>query len=507
MDRMSHRPVLSRSVSGNYSDVRLSEVSNAMKDPAKGIKLKDKRYFLKAYAKCFTGVDAVNWLVEYLHVPRKEAERFGQVLLTRHYIHHISYKHHFEDKYVFFRFNDGSHDEGIDAPFHKFPEMLKNGELDFVALFKMMIDEKTGVEVKLRKKGLKSFTDCFVGSEMVYWLVTRFQLARNIGVDIGAKLMADGYISHVTEAYPFADDNFYYRFNYEMAITVKQNKRRLSIGLALASFWLQSDGKPYKEGWMDIANRVGAKAINMKAWVTLSNEGILVYDTEKKGKQVTKVLLQDVVRIHRSPIKNSFTITTQLHQKLMLFHSNPMELGTWQLAVDAFKYPNHFSGSCMDPQEKGTLLRSLYMTDFKGGLIKSHDDEEWSYSDGLLALRDTSGQVAVAYKWDGQNLTNVAETEPVESGKWDGIRIAWVDGSHEEPDTSLTYVHYEGEYQNQDPSLNWKWTRHFLVSTNDGKLFWAVNGNVPPPIAMFLQLLRQKKELVASFAAIMGKIK
>lgn len=49
---------------------------------------------------------------------------------------------------------------------------------------------------------------------MVTWLVERFQLSRNIAVDIGAKLMADGYISHVTEAYPFADDSFFYRFNY-----------------------------------------------------------------------------------------------------------------------------------------------------------------------------------------------------------------------------------------------------------------------------------------------------
>jgi len=141
-----------------------------MKDPVKGIKLKDKRYFLKAYAKCFTGVDAVSWLAEYLQVGRKEAEKFGQVLLTRHYIHHICYKHHFEDKYVFFRFNEGAHVDCIDAPFHKFPELLKNGEVDFVALFKMMIEDKTGIEVKTRKKGLKSFSDCFVGSDMVTWL-------------------------------------------------------------------------------------------------------------------------------------------------------------------------------------------------------------------------------------------------------------------------------------------------------------------------------------------------
>jgi len=190
----------------------------------------------------------------------------------------------------------------------------------------------------------------------------------------------------------------------------------------------------------------------------------------------------------------------------MLFHSDPMELATWQLAVDAFKYPNHFSGSCMDVQEKARLLKSVFVNEYKGGLIKSNDDEEWSYSNGLLTLNDSNRKLVIAYRWDGQNLTSLADAEPVEVGKWDGIRIAWMDGSQEEPDTTLTYVHYQGEYQNQDPTLNWKWTRHFLVSTNDGKLFWAVNGNVPPPIVMFLQLLRQKKQLVAEFKSIMGKV-
>lgn len=50
------------------------------------------------------GVDAVNWLAQHLRVSKKDAEKFGQILLTRHYIHHICYKHHFEDKYIFFRF-------------------------------------------------------------------------------------------------------------------------------------------------------------------------------------------------------------------------------------------------------------------------------------------------------------------------------------------------------------------------------------------------------------------
>ena len=35
--------------------------------------------------------------------------------------------------------------------------------MDFVVLFKMMIDEENGVDVKQRKKGLKSYSNCFIG--------------------------------------------------------------------------------------------------------------------------------------------------------------------------------------------------------------------------------------------------------------------------------------------------------------------------------------------------------
>jgi hypothetical protein len=40
----------------NGKDAQLSDVVAAMKHPQTGIKLKDKRYFLKAYARCFTGM-------------------------------------------------------------------------------------------------------------------------------------------------------------------------------------------------------------------------------------------------------------------------------------------------------------------------------------------------------------------------------------------------------------------------------------------------------------------
>jgi len=179
-------------------------------------------------------------------------------------------------------------------------------------------------------------------------------------------------------------------------------------------------------------------------------------------------------------------------------------LGTWQFALDAFKYPNHFSGSCIDHVEKEGILKKLYFDNFKGGLIKSSDDEEWSYSlDGALHLVD--GDPTTSYKWNGHTLTPLSEEENGELGRWDGIRIAWMDGSMTDPDTTLTYIHYEGEYQNQDPTLNFKWTRHFLASTSDSK-YWAMNGDVPSPVVMFLQIISQKKQLAENFKTIMGDL-
>lgn len=55
-------------------------------------------------------------------------------------------------------------------------------------------------------------------------------------------------------------------------------------------------------------------------------------------------------------------------------------------------------------------MRSLFLNEYKGGLIKSSDDEEWSYSNGLLTLTDTTKNLVIAYRWDGQNLLGVSDS-------------------------------------------------------------------------------------------------
>ncbi len=54
---------------------------------------------------------------------------------------------------------------------------------------------------------------------------------------------------------------------------------------------------------------------------------------------------------------------------------------------------------------KADLLKTLYYNDFKGGLIKAHDEEEWTYSNGILSINDPNRKDSTSYKWDGQNLT------------------------------------------------------------------------------------------------------
>jgi len=189
----------------------------------------------------------------------------------------------------------------------------------------------------------------------------------------------------------------------------------------------------------------------------------------------------------------------------VFFNKLEVDLATWQFAIDAFKYPNHFSGSCIDHVEKEGILKKLYFDNAKGGLIKSNDDEEWEYTaQGWLHL-STDDDPTKGYKWNGHSLIPLSEEENGELGRWDGIRIAWMDASLTDPDTTLTYIHYEGEYQNQDPTLNYKWTRHFLASTA-GSRYWSMNGDVPSPVVMFLQILTQKRKLEEQFKTIMGEM-
>ena len=85
------------------SAVEIEKIVDSMRGED-GIEIKDRRYRLNIYPNCFIGSEAVDWLIENQNWTREEAIEFGQLLMQRGVIHHVTSTHQFEDAYFFYRF-------------------------------------------------------------------------------------------------------------------------------------------------------------------------------------------------------------------------------------------------------------------------------------------------------------------------------------------------------------------------------------------------------------------
>ncbi|NJN20130.1 MAG: hypothetical protein HC812_01620 [Leptolyngbya sp. RL_3_1] len=72
-----------------------------------------------------------------------------------------------------------------------------------------------GVAIKNRQFRLKTYSNCFVGSEAVDWLVAYLRVSREEAVRVGQRLMSENWIDHVAKEPAFKDDFFFYRFRQE----------------------------------------------------------------------------------------------------------------------------------------------------------------------------------------------------------------------------------------------------------------------------------------------------
>ena len=84
-------------------DTWLDALITAMRGPA-GLKIQDRRYRMNLYPACFTGAEAVEWLVQTQNCTRETAIQLGQSLIDQGVIHHVLDERPFEDGYVFYRF-------------------------------------------------------------------------------------------------------------------------------------------------------------------------------------------------------------------------------------------------------------------------------------------------------------------------------------------------------------------------------------------------------------------
>lgn len=82
-----------------------------------GIQIKDRRYNLQVYPRCFVGSELVDWFVHVLLLSREDGVKLGQRLINQHVVHHVVDEHAFEDGYLFYRFYWDEEDRAIESPF------------------------------------------------------------------------------------------------------------------------------------------------------------------------------------------------------------------------------------------------------------------------------------------------------------------------------------------------------------------------------------------------------
>ena len=72
-----------------------------------------------------------------------------------------------------------------------------------------------GIQIKERHFHLKSYRQCFVGSEAVDWLVSHLKISRQDAVIVGQRLINENWIHHVLDEQAFQDGYFFYRFRWD----------------------------------------------------------------------------------------------------------------------------------------------------------------------------------------------------------------------------------------------------------------------------------------------------
>ncbi|BAQ64687.1 hypothetical protein GM3709_1452 [Geminocystis sp. NIES-3709] len=69
-----------------------------------GLEIKDRKYRLTTYHKCFVGSEAIEWMEKRYILSKSEAIRLGQELIDLKIIHHVTDDHEFKNGFFFYRF-------------------------------------------------------------------------------------------------------------------------------------------------------------------------------------------------------------------------------------------------------------------------------------------------------------------------------------------------------------------------------------------------------------------
>eukprot|EP00007_Cunea_sp_BSH-02190019_P000569 CAMPEP_0174240582 /NCGR_PEP_ID=MMETSP0417-20130205/19402_1 /TAXON_ID=242541 /ORGANISM="Mayorella sp, Strain BSH-02190019" /LENGTH=691 /DNA_ID=CAMNT_0015319697 /DNA_START=50 /DNA_END=2122 /DNA_ORIENTATION=- len=226
LSRAQNNPVKSL---GTITRSSIEQVAHEMQDPDSGVHVKDRYFHLRKYKKCFVGHEAVEWLVKrYTLESKAEAVELGKAMMSRGLIAHVCASEPFEDRYYFYRFTDAllkpkktvhpsqaarakknrKHPVNITSK-----ELLQFTEVELNKLKALMLDDRTGLDIRDRRWRLKKYPRCFVGHEAVAWMKQRLNLtADEDALQLGQLMIDRGIFHHVANDQPFRNDYKFYRF-------------------------------------------------------------------------------------------------------------------------------------------------------------------------------------------------------------------------------------------------------------------------------------------------------
>ena len=171
--------------------IDLAALAIRMRD-AGGVAIGDHSYRLTTYPECFIASDGVTWLANALSVPRDIAVAVGQALQAAGLIYHVARAQTFVDDNFYFRVA-------------RVPQRWD------VEDFYSLIRRPSGFRVADRPYLGNSYSDCFVGSEAVAWMLDH-GYSVNEALSMGQRLLDLSLVHHVVNEHPFKNEELYYRF-------------------------------------------------------------------------------------------------------------------------------------------------------------------------------------------------------------------------------------------------------------------------------------------------------
>ncbi|EDQ86445.1 uncharacterized protein MONBRDRAFT_33845 [Monosiga brevicollis MX1] len=184
--------------------------------------IKDRSYHLKVrtlplacatahlavmkYPQCFKGNELVDYLVYSEECStRAEATMLGSSFIMFGVMHHVVDDHLFKDEGLFYRFRRD--DDTFLADKRSYRILIHKAMHIHASL------HASGIMIKDRDYGARTFRRCFIGRELVPWLIVQ-ELCRDKedALALGSLLLQQGFIRHVTDDHDFKEDYLFYRF-------------------------------------------------------------------------------------------------------------------------------------------------------------------------------------------------------------------------------------------------------------------------------------------------------